>query len=497
MNTNIRTNVIVNLIRTLALTILSFMTFPWVCRVLGDAQLGLYTWCNTFVYYFLVLAKIGLPNLALRECVKVRDDKEKLSNKAQGFFILQSVTTILSFGLMCSFVFAVPSLFDAKSIIFLLSINFISGAFSFEWIFMALEKQFYISVRSIIVLALSALLIITLVRNPDDVYIYALITAGVTVITSIINCFFVTKFISFKKTMPYNLKEYAKPLFTLCTLSFMLALYNQTDTLILGFINSDKTQVGSYSVGIKGIEIIIGIITSLSTVFIPRATWYYQKEDKRFFKNLFRYSVNICSFIVVPAIIIMCFLSKEICSIIAGNDGYQYAALILIILSFMMLTYSLGDIIYGQILIPMKKEKYYLYAMLGGVALNIGLSFLLGLLVFKDNPAVGVAIGTIVTDILVLAFLVSICWKWIYKGIFSLNNLKIILGGLITIIPSVLLTIIFPIGSFFTNVDIITQTLLQMVIVAVIDFIIYVVALILMKEDLVYSFIKKSPKEPV
>ena len=121
MNTNIRTNVIVNLIRTLALTVLSFMTFPWVCRVLGDSQLGLYTWCNTFVYYFLVLAKIGLPNLALRECVKVRNDKEKLSNKAQGFFILQSITTVLSFGLMCSLVFSIPSLFDAKSIIFLLT----------------------------------------------------------------------------------------------------------------------------------------------------------------------------------------------------------------------------------------------------------------------------------------------------------------------------------------------------------------------------------------
>lgn len=495
MNTNIRTNVIVNLIRTLALTILSFMTFPWVCRVLGDAQLGLYTWCNTFVYYFLVLAKIGLPNLALRECVKVRDNKELLSNKAQGFFILQSITTILSFGLMCSFVFAIPSLFDAKSIIFLLSINFISGAFSFEWIFMALEKQFYISVRSIIVLALSAIMIITLVKNPDDVYIYALITASVTVITSIVNFAYVTKYISFKKTMPYDLKQYARPLFTLCTLSFMLALYNQTDTLILGFINSDKSQVGSYSVGIKGIEIIIGIITSLSTVFIPRATFYYGKEDKRFFKNLFRYSVNICSFIVIPAIIMMCFLSKEICIIIAGNEGYSNAALILIVLSCMMLTYSLGDIIYGQILIPMKKEKYYLYAMLAGVVLNVSLSFLLGLVVFKNNPAVGVAIGTIVTDVIVLVFLVAISYKWVYKGIFSLNNLKILVGGLIISVPSILFTIVFPIGDLFPTLDFITKNVVQLFLVAGIDIIIYIISLIIMKEDLVYSFIKKSPKE--
>ena len=86
---NTRINVIVNIIRTLVLTLLSFITFPWVCRYLGDSALGTYTWANTFVAYFLILAKIGIPNLAVRECVKVRDDKEKLSNKAQTFFQMQ------------------------------------------------------------------------------------------------------------------------------------------------------------------------------------------------------------------------------------------------------------------------------------------------------------------------------------------------------------------------------------------------------------------------
>ena len=91
-----RINVIVNIIRTLVLTLLSFITFPWVCRYLGDSAVGAYTWANTFVAYFLILAKIGIPNLAVRECVKVRDDKEKLSNKVQGFFLLQLVATTFS-----------------------------------------------------------------------------------------------------------------------------------------------------------------------------------------------------------------------------------------------------------------------------------------------------------------------------------------------------------------------------------------------------------------
>ena len=110
MKNNIRINVIVNVIRTLVLTLLSFITFPWVCRYLGDSAVGAYTWANTFVAYFLILAKIGIPNLAVRECVKVRDDKEKLSNKVQAFFLLQLVATTISFGLMSAVAFTVPAI---------------------------------------------------------------------------------------------------------------------------------------------------------------------------------------------------------------------------------------------------------------------------------------------------------------------------------------------------------------------------------------------------
>ena len=83
MKTRVQTNVIVNLIRTVTMTILSFVTFPFVCRILGDTALGEYSWATAFVYYFLILARISIPNIAVRECTKVKDDPNKLSQKAQ------------------------------------------------------------------------------------------------------------------------------------------------------------------------------------------------------------------------------------------------------------------------------------------------------------------------------------------------------------------------------------------------------------------------------
>ena len=500
MNDRTRTNVLINIARTLVLTILSFMTFPWVCRYLGAAQVGIYTWCNTFVMYFLVLAKIGIPNLAIRECVKVKDDKEKLSNKVQTFFLIQLVTTVLSFGLMCSLVFTVKEFHNNSEIIFLLSINFLSGAFSFEWLFIALEKQFYMSVRSIIVLALSTLLIIIFVTNPSDIYIYAFITAGVTLLTSIINIIYASKFISLRKTMPYEIKQYFKPLLVLCSISLIISFYNQTDTFILGFIDKGKNEVASYSVGIKGIDVIIGVITALSTVFIPRAAICYAQEDKKYFNRLNEYSINICLFIVLPAIATMTTLAKPITGLISGNYefnaelGYQNAPLVLIILSSMMITYSISDIIYGQILLPMKKEKFYLYALFGGTILNIVLSIVFGKYVFKNNPAVGVAIGTSLTDLLILVFLVSVSWRWIKKAIFNFNSLKIF--GVTVVIALLSFFIKDPIYNILVNkgVSVVNALIIELVGIVIIDAIIYLVALGLLKEDLVSSFIRKKDK---
>ena len=498
MEDKTRTNVLINISRTLVLTILSFMTFPWVCRYLGANQVGVYTWCNTFVLYFLVLAKIGIPNLAIRECVKVKDDKEKLSNKVQTFFIIQLITTVLSFALEALLVLTITEFKANSEVIFLLSINFLSGAFSFEWLFIALEKQFYMSVRSVAVLALSTLLIVIFVTSPDDIYIYALITASVTLVTSVANVIYARKFISLKKTMPWSFKELIKPLAVLCSISLIISFYNQTDTFILGFIDEGKGEVASYSVGIKGIDVIIGVIAGLSTVFIPRAAICYAQEDKKYFNRLTAYSINICLFIVLPAIVTMTILSKPITGLISGNYtfeselGYVNAPVVLIILSSMMLTYSVSDIIYGQVLLPMKKEKYYLFALLGGTLLNIVLSIVFGKYVFKENPSIGVAIGTSVTDLIILAFMISVSWKWVKKALFNFNNLKLIIAIALIVASTFLLrTPLYNLGYTLTG-NVSYSMIIELVSVVLIDAIIYLVTLGLLKEDLVSSFIRKK-----
>ena len=495
---DIRVNVVINLIRTLTMTVLSFITFPYVTRALGDQVFGMYTWANTFVYYFLVLAKISIPNIAIRECSKVKDDREALSTKAQEFFLIQAVTTLLSFGFECILCFSVPAIRESNALIFLLSVNFLVGLFSFEWIYIALERHIYMTVRSISLTALIALMTYVFIKPTsagiNEVYIYALLTISATILTSLINLITLPKYISFKKTQPYHFVPLLKPLVVLFFISILVTAYNQTDSFILGFLDPSKRSVGAYSVGVKGIDIVITLTTSLYTVFMPRATYYYGKEDKRFYRNLLRYSFNITLFIAIPAVATMSTMANPICYLVAGSDesSYQFASIVLITLASMMITFSLADNIYTEILLPQKREKSYLFAMLMAVILNVGLSLLLGKFAFPDKPVIGVAIATMASDVLLLGFLLFLTRDYSIKATFNLNSLKLLGVGFVIGVASYFLYPLLESAFGFSGDNLWVGRLLALITTVVIDAVVYVGALLLLRENLVSSFLPAS-----
>lgn len=489
MKTSFRSNVVVNLIRTITMTVLSLVTFPLVCRILGDEAVGTFAWATSFIYYFIVLSKISIPNVAVRECAKVKNDPVKLSMKIQEFFILQAIMTVLSFGLMCALVFTIPSLRDNQAIIFIVSLNFLASVFAFEWVFTALEKHTYLAVRSIIILAVVDILIFALIKRPDDLLLYSFISASVTLLTVISNLIYLPSLIKFKKVGKYNFKQYIPVLGILFAISIVVAIYSKTDSFILGFIDTTKASVGSYSVGMKGVDIVIGIIIALGSVFMPRCASLLAEGDTNEYKKLNVFSVNLCFLIVVPAIALLASLATPITSLIAGQEGYKDANWVLIALCSLMLTYSLCNIIYTQILLPQKREKLFLYAMLVGVTLNIGLSFLFGLVIMKDSPAVGIALATSITDLIILVILLGFTWKDMKSSLFNLDNLKIIiLGGLIAVFAIFVGPIIQK--SFVDKVGLEMSMLIEIGIIFVSSAIIYLIGLLVSKEKIVRSIIK-------
>ena len=163
------------------------------------------------------------------------------------------------------------------------------------------------------------------------------------------------------------------------------------------------------------------------------------------------------------------------------------------ILACMILTFSISNLIYTQILIPLKKEKVYLFTMLGGAIINIVLCIVLGIYAFPSAPAIGVATATMVADIMVMIFLLVYTWKHVYYAIFNKNNLKILIAGVLIIFTSIFL---YPIiDKALLEAMPSMQTLiysLDIIFIVLIDAIIYLGVLLISKENLISSFFRKS-----
>ena len=486
-----RAPVIFTLIRNVTIALLSFISFPFASQALGSVAMGMYTWANTFVYYFLIISRLGIPLIAIRECAKVKDDQEALNKQVQSFFVLQLITTALSFILLIAIMFIGKDRFitgDTWNLIFLLSVNFLVGVFSFEWVYIALDRVFYMSIRAVILTVFSALLIIVFVQNDHDLFLYTFINILGTILTVVINIILLKKEgikLSFKRKI--ELGYLTKSLLFVFGITFLITAYNQNDSFLLGLIDNSFDSAGAYAVGVRGIEIVITIITSLSAVFVVRTTRALKENDSDSFHKIIRYSMNIIFFIGVPAVMFMIGLAPEIVGFIVEGSPYwtessiNNAVWAVILLASLMLTYSIHDGIYQQILVPLNKEKVYFFTMLIALIVNIILSIVLALFVFKANPLIGVAIVTLFSEVMILIILLIVARNEVNRHIFNLNNLKIVLSSALSLTAVLLLKGFFPLSN---KLAIIGLSLL-------IGGIIYLGILFISKEDLVYKQYKE------
>lgn len=482
--------VVFTLIRNITIALLSFISFPFASQALGSIAMGMYSWANTFVYYFLIISRLGIPLIAIRECAKVKDDPESLNSKVQSFFVLQLITTALSFALLTAIMYVGKDRFisgDVWSLIFLLSTNFLIGVFSFEWVYIALDRVYYMSLRSIISTIACTLLIIMFVQNDNYLYVYALINLLATVITVGSNIFLLRKEgirLSFKRRV--HLTHISKSLLFVFGITLIITAYNQSDTLLLGLIDDSFGTTGAYSVGIRGIEIVITIITSLSGVFVIRTTKALRDNDLPSFHRVISYSTNITFFIGVPAVMYMIGFAPEIVGFIVQDSPYwsateiSNAVIAVVLLSGLMLTYSIHDGIYQQILVPLKKEKIYFWTMLCVLFFNISFSIFFAIVVFKDNPLFGVALITLVSELIAITVLLIVMRKYVARHIFSLNNFKIIAASAISLTVVLLTKPLLPAMPYigYVGIGILTGG------------VIYLGLLYLTREDIVYAQVK-------
>lgn len=94
---SLKKNFVYSILYQMLSMILPLITSPYISRVLGPENVGIYSYTYSIANYFVLIAMLGFKNYGIRCVAKVRDNKEKLSREFWSIWGLQVITSSIMF----------------------------------------------------------------------------------------------------------------------------------------------------------------------------------------------------------------------------------------------------------------------------------------------------------------------------------------------------------------------------------------------------------------
>ena len=413
---SIKKNYILYLIRSLSSLFFPVLSFAYVSRTLSVEGIGKVDFSRSIVSYFTLFATLGITTYGIREGAKVRDDKTALSTLACELLIINGIMTLIVYVFFFEALRVIPKFSEYRIFLFISGFSIGFTSLGIEWLYGALEEYGYIAARTILFQIISLFLLFLLVKNPDDYYQYCGILVFSTVGSNFFNFIHARKYLSLTRMQKFEIQKHIKPILIFFSTTLAGNIYLTLDTSMVGVLSTDYA-VGLYSAANKMNRIGLSVINSLSVVLMPRLAYYINNGEIEKYKSLLKKCFECVCILAFPIACGMFVLSEDILLIFSGKS-YLPAANCSRLMSLIIIFIPLSTIACNQILIPFGKEKYQLVSTVIGSVSNLVVN---GLLIPAFSET-GAAIGTVVSEFMVCAFL-FIFAKQLFNYQYVLSNI--------------------------------------------------------------------------
>jgi len=325
-----------------------------------------------------------------------------------------------------------------------MSANIFFSFIGVEWLYKALEQYKYITIRSIIFKFVALIAMFFLIHEKEDYIIYGGIAIFAGSASNILNFINVRKYVDLKKIFKSNgVKKHIKPILIFFSMSCATVIYTNLDTVMLGFMLTDS-DVGYYSAAVKVKSILVGIITSLGAVLLPRVSYYVKCGQIETFHRVIEKALKFVILLASPLTIYFMIFAGNGIRLLSGK-GYEQAIVPMIIIMPTLLLIGMTNIMGIQVLVPMNREKDVLRSVIVGAVVDI----IINILLIPKLKSSGASLGTLIAEISV--FVVQyIVLKDIFSPIFKNINYKPIITALILASLFSILVLKLNLGNFGT-----------------------------------------------
>lgn len=385
-------NFIYNILYQIFIYLIPLVTVPYISRVLGVTNIGIYSYANSIVSYFMLASLLGINNYGARQVARDREEKVKLSKTFFSIYFLQVILTMV---MLVLYLFLVTFFFkEHKPIFYISSLSLLSVAFDISWFFFGLEKFKITISRNIIIKLVSLLFIFFLVKSKNDLWIYTLIMSLATLFSQLYLFFYLRKEVSYQKVSIQEIFSHFRECLILFIPVVAYSIYRIMDKTMLGAI-SGTYQLGLYENAEKILNIPISFITALGTIMLP----HMSKKSKDDFFEKIKYSFSLSFCFTIPMMFGILAVAPSFATIFFGAE-FKESGTIMMVLVPSILASAITSVIRTNYLIPQAKDKIYVSSTILGAIIN----FITNILLIPILGIYGACIGTLLAEFSVMVY---------------------------------------------------------------------------------------------
>lgn len=394
MGRSIKKNFIYQSAYQIVLIVVPLVTTPYLSRVLGPDQIGVFSVTQAITNYFVMFAMLGMSSYGVRAISMCRDDRQKRSRTFCSAFAAQLITSSIALVVYLGYTAFITE--GGLLVCLLWGLWVLSCLFDITWLFFGVEEFKMPTIRATVTRLVGLVVILLFVKNPDDLWIYVLSISGMFLANQLLLWPFVKRYVSFVKVTGKEVLSHILPSARLLIPAIAISLYTTMDKILVGGV-SGMVQAGFFEYSEKLARMPTTVITAMGTVMLPRMAAMISAGKGEESVRLLGRSIDV----MLAMAMLFCFgiigIANDFSIIFLGSD-FASCAPIMAILAVSIPIISITNVLGRQYLVPYQKDNQFVISVCCGAAANLVLCVFL----LPPLGALGAGIATLVAEFVVL-----------------------------------------------------------------------------------------------
>ncbi len=384
-------NYMYNLIYQVLVLILPLITTPYISRVLGAENIGIYSYTTSISAYFILFGSLGVALYGQREIAYKINNKKEYSKTFWEIVILRTITIFISI-IIFYLTFATGN--TGYSIYYkILILEIIGNCIDITWFFQGVEDFKKAVIRNLIVKIISIICTFAFVKQEGDLWIYFMIYVGSILIGNGSLWLSLPKYLEKVNRKELKILKHLRPTIMLFIPQIAIQVYTVLDRTMIGAIITDKSEVGYYDQSQKIIKMLLAIITSLGTVMLTRISSNLANGEKEKVKIYMKKSFRVVFMLSLPMIFGIIAVSDVFVPLFFGQ-GYDRVSILMKGISPILLLIGISNVTGTQYLLPTKRQREFSISVICGAIIN----FIMNISLIWNFGALGASIGTVIAE---------------------------------------------------------------------------------------------------